>query len=295
MRITIEYPMDYTIAALEDYFSCSISLLATPLASAETQDLIPRYDGKETTISIDSRRLPAEILLRWRFPGERHFSPNELAHILLCSRMIGQKHAEQGQLYRTDLFRQFSMVLGKRSGESIVLMDEKHQVIYQNSAARDRRIVSRFEDYLQQTEDRLVDTRIEHTILLGGTAPLQLQVRNLYQGKVYLGRMITAVLQARVPESQKAPRKGTDGFLHILGKGGQLPKTLMIARKAALTDSTILLRGESGTGRNSSPGLSMGSPSGGTGPSSRSTVPRSRRTCSRVSSSAMRRDPSPVP
>jgi len=241
--------MDYTIAALEEYFSCTITLDLETSPSSGHPDMVPRFDGTETTLSVGTSRIPSPIGIIWHFPGEQQFSPKELSHLLLCSRMISQEHAQQRQSDRTDLFRQFSMDQAKRTQESVLLLDEEGNILYQNTSARGRKLLSRFEEYLQQTGDRLIETRIEHVILLGGTAPLRLRVRNIYRGNVFLGRMLTAEPQGRIPDHQQRHRMGNDGFLHLLGRSGELSEAVRIARKAALTDATVLLRGESGTGK----------------------------------------------
>ena len=71
-----------------------------------------------------------------------------------------------------------------------------------------------------------------------------------------------------------------------IGKSRRFLDSLRLAEVVAPTDSTVLIQGESGTGRRSSPGTFTTSRPGPTGRSCRSTAVRSRKTCSRVSCSA---------
>ena len=85
-------------------------------------------------------------------------------------------------------------------------------------------------------------------------------------------------------------------FDRIIGSGGALARVLSVVRKVAKSNTTVLVRGETGTGKE----LVARAPSTSTRPdrrgtSSRSTARRSRRTCSSPSCSDTRRGPSPAP
>ncbi len=240
--------MEYLIASLQAHFGATISLQEEPGVETSS-DMLPVYLKDTTSLTIDSKRLPVDVSILWSFAGKRLLSPEEIEHILLCSRMIGQKIAEKEQLDKKELFRQFSALLGRRSEEAIVVFDTTGQVIYQNTTARNRRIISRFESYMQQTEDKLVETKNTHTFYLGGTAPIQIDIQNIYRGTDYLGRIIIAKSHSGQEILTSDSKLTHDGFLHILGKDKRMKKTMQIARKAAVTDATVLLRGESGTGK----------------------------------------------
>jgi len=74
---------------------------------------------------------------------------------------------------------------------------------------------------------------------------------------------------------------------HHLGQPA-MQKAMASIRRLAQTESTVLITGETGTGKSSSRATSIHSPRR-TNPSSRSTAPTSRRRCSRASSSVTKR------
>ncbi len=241
--------MDYLIASLEEHFGAEITIEKDSRTQETSYDMLPIYEKNTTSLLIDSKRLPVEVSIRWTFEGYRTLNPEELEHILLCSRMIGQKLAASEQLDKMDLLRQFSALLGRKSEEAVVVFEVSGKVIFQNTAARSRKIISRFESYMQQTEDKLVETKTSHTIYLGGTAPIRIDILNIYRGREPLGRILIAKSHDKQEVLEGDPKLTHDGFLHILGNDKHMRKTMQIARKAAVTDATVLLRGESGTGK----------------------------------------------
>ncbi len=250
--------MEQLIRSLQDYFSCTLTYWEgdpprSDMAGGELPehgDILPVYHQGNTRVWVAACRLQGICTLLWEFPGIRQMTPHELEHLLICSRLISMKLAEQRKDEEIHLYRQLVQLLGKRSHEGVILLDTLGKVVYQNNIARSRRIVDRYHAYMQQSEDKMVESKREHTVYLEGTAPLQLDITNMHTGDIFLGRVIHAHSGSGSDTTDIVSRSlDGDGFLHILGKDVRIVKTMKIARKAAATDATILLRGESGTGK----------------------------------------------
>ena len=85
----------------------------------------------------------------------------------------------------------------------------------------------------------------------------------------------------------------TKGSKRVIGNDPSLLKVFDTIEAVAPTRATVLITGESGTGKSMIAGWSTTPRRGAAGPSSRSTAARSPRACSRASSSGTRRAPSP--
>jgi len=85
------------------------------------------------------------------------------------------------------------------------------------------------------------------------------------------------------------------GFDRILGTSEAMQKVFRTLQKVMRSDANILLQGETGTGRNSSPGQSMRIASVARSPLSRSIAQRCPRICWKASSSGTKRGHSPEP
>ena len=188
--------MEQLIYSLQDYFSCTFScfdaLKPLPLSVQNSMnpngDILPVYSADTTRILVPRNRLQEPCAVLWEFSGRRELSTNELEHLLLCSRMIALKFAESLRVKELFFYRQAIHVMGKETAEGVILYDSDGNLMYQNSVARDMKLVNRFQSYMQQNEDKQVFSKQEHTIYLEGTAPLHLTIINIASGETYLGR-----------------------------------------------------------------------------------------------------------
>jgi sigma-54 dependent transcriptional regulator, acetoin dehydrogenase operon transcriptional activator AcoR len=240
--------------SLEHYFGGTLTLLGEEGSSAAAQpsdgNLLPEYTQDSTIVRVSSSRLPCTGTVLWEFSGHREFSPQELEHLLQCSRMLKIREAQTFHTEELHYYMQIIEQLGRRSSDAVLLLDDGGGLKYQNSAAASRRIADRYRAYVHSSGDTRGQTRLEHQVSLEGTSPVQLEIRALYSGKRRLGLLIHATTRGRIPSEGVAERTPAgDAFLHLLGKHHTMTKTMKIARKAAATDATILLRGESGTGK----------------------------------------------
>ncbi|MBN2049354.1 MAG: sigma 54-interacting transcriptional regulator [Spirochaetales bacterium] len=250
--------MKQLLRSLEDYFSCTITYLTEddPLYEQKMTtimgeaDIIPVYTRNMTEIFISPERLQHLGALLWRFPGRREFLPGELEHLLQCSRMIAMKLLKKKRDEEIHLYRQAVQLLGTRSKEGLVFLGEDGQILYQNTPARNRHVAERYREYNMQFEGPRALQKTEYSVSLEGTVPVQLDIKNLYSGDSYLGRIIFTRSGPPADTGEEKDRRYTGGgFIGILGKDPILKKTLRIAERAAETDTTVLLEGESGTGK----------------------------------------------
>ncbi len=250
--------MQQLIRSFQHFFSCNITCLNDPPpqredpdgGGADDGDILPEYLQNSTRVLIARSRLQGVCAVLWEFPGRRDFAPGELEHLLQCSRMIAMKRAEHRREEELYFYKQVTQLLAKKTDEGLILLDREGSPLYQNKSARSRRILDRYQAYIQQFEELRGTDRKEHTVYLEGTVPVQLDIAGLYSGDTFLGRIITTRSKSfgKTSEDRERPRKG-DELLYILGKDPVIGKTLRIARRAADTDATVLLSGESGTGK----------------------------------------------
>lgn len=204
----------------------------------------------ELFIPLGTTQEPLGMIWQFPSPSPEIDSPSWFNLAVDFSRLLALNETRKKDRLMTEFLRQSAEFCGQLLEEGLVLFNDSGEPVFQNSAAAVLSLYQHFKksesfSYIQNIKgDKELD------FILDNPNSMAVKLHPFHFSREYLGGALFTTGNIRNVKNGHFINQGKGaGRTNIIGRDPQFIRILSLVNQVAATDSTVLLRGDSGTGK----------------------------------------------